>query len=117
MIKEQTIQALITCLCFSSLMVLFVEYFEYYRKTDEVCGIPVIWWSEIFIIIYLFQGILQINVIWMARTQFFELVPLYQILVPVTIMFAISGWTIYGIVLFNSKKNDCDKNPITEPWD
>ena len=41
---------------------------------------------------------------------------MYNVLVPLLILYFLSGWTIYGYVLFYSDENNCREVPQTKEW-
>ena len=42
--------------------------------------------------------------------------PVYQIVIPLLILYVLSGWTIYGFVIYNSDKNNCANIEVTKEW-
>ena len=103
---------------FYTIMFTIVVYImEGYRATDEKCGIPIVWWCEVFLAAYMGQGMMQIWIVVFA--QFQATLPYMlaiQLGVPCLCLYFLMAWSIYGFSLNNSPLNNCNMVEVDQGW-
>mmetsp|Transcript_4457 Transcript_4457/g.6602 ORF Transcript_4457/g.6602 Transcript_4457/m.6602 type:complete len:91 (-) Transcript_4457:501-773(-) len=89
-----------------AILLLLLILLEYFRNRGEGCGIPVIFWIEIFFVILLTKSIFDLNVIWVMRVSYRMRMPFF---ITSWIIFTtgLAAWTVYGYFLYFSDRNDC----------
>ena len=77
-------------------------------EAGEQCGIPVIWWSEMWLTIFGFLGPVGLVIVIVALiTKREDKTKTVAALLSVLTFFATIGWTTYGYFLIGSADNDC----------
>ena len=98
-------------------LVLIVYFFESAKDSGAICGIPVIWWSEIWFLIALCTSDLMMIsslVAWCYKDPNKEF-EANEIVFPFA-FFTMTAWTSYGFVLYTSDDNNCADLEETAPW-
>lgn len=89
------------------------EIYDKQMKKKTSCGIPVMYWLEMFFIIFGLRSLSQLARIYVIQ-NFYRFRQRYELSRLVLIDGAIIAWLVYGNTLFYSKKNDCEKYEATE---
>lgn len=102
-------------LCFLVLILFLLQYsLEGKSPNDEppVCGIPVLFWLEVFFCLFGVRSLFQLMKIYVI-SNFYSYRFQYDILRLIIIDSFMIGWLIYGNVIYYSKENNCGTNGRT----
>lgn len=107
----ETYAAITSFLIDISILLIIVLICEICRHNTKGCGIPVIFWIEIFFVIWLTKSTFGLNIIWILRTHYQYRIHFYIItwLIFTAILVA---WIIYGYVIYFSDDNDCQNSDV-----
>lgn len=95
------------------LLGVFEWILDSYNYKEHQCGIPVIWWIQVLFLISYGKGIVDLNLIWIARVRY-SWVLRYRILSMLCQSVLGMVWTIYGFQLYFSADNNCQQYSETQ---
>ena len=111
----ETYAALTSFLIDISILLIIVLICELSRRGNKGCGIPVIFWIEIFFVIWLSKSTFGLNIIWILRTHYEYRIHFY-IITWLLFTAILVAWIIYGYVIYFSDDNDCQTHSDTSGW-
>uniref|UniRef100_A0A7S3FZK8 RING-type domain-containing protein n=1 Tax=Strombidium rassoulzadegani TaxID=1082188 RepID=A0A7S3FZK8_9SPIT len=114
-VQVETYGAIIGFIVSITILLILLLVLEYFRNNGNQCGIPLLFWLEIFFVIALSRSIFNLNIIWIVRYRYNWRIPFYigSFLFFTALLVA---WIIYGYVLYFSPDNDCQSHSDTTFW-
>ena len=95
------------------LLLLFEWILQDYKREVHGCGIPVIWWIQVLFVIQYGRVLIDLNLLWIVRIRR-NWALWFRLLTFFLQQFLSATWTIYGMNLYFSDKNDCQEYPDSQ---
>lgn len=86
--------------------ILLIAIFANYIVKDATCGIPVLMWVSVHLSLFMLQSLLKVFAICVIRYCYPSRV-CYNISTSLSVNLIMTGWLIYGNVIYFSNKNNC----------
>ncbi len=86
-----------------------MSVFVTYLTKNAQCGIPVLMWNSVHLSLFVVNSICKLFQIYVIRYHYSHRA-CYNISTSLIVNLAMTGWLVYGNVIYFSSKNDCGGN-------